>query len=537
MKPFWAAALAAVLAFIPAPAKSQPRQFPDTRSGIHLFSDQMQSGMTAAQYQFAASRYDGCQKMLRNDVGNLRLYNPGFIVLHYQLGCGNGPAYFIDGNEWVSDWDTVNGHDEWFMHQGASRLSMGAWNWYLMDIANPGWRSYWANACIDRMQDTSCDGVFADSFTVDAYFNQLTPPHPWLSDPNLCKANWIPRLEAWADYITARFAGQFYFIPNLGGLVTGWDTTNYAGLGDGGMVEGFGGWGNGDYLGADDWHLQMDRVLDLVRQDRIVICQSYTSDSSLDERMFLTGCYLLIKGDRTYFNMIGAEHGEELLYYPEYGIPTGDYSGSIPGSIEGLYDSGTGCFRRNYANGFVLVNPGESAVTVPDLGGAYQLVSAQGGGSVNGGGGHTGSLSYAQVTSVEVQAHGAAVLLGSIPSTLHTVTLSLDKAAFLPSESLTLHWGITRAPSGPSVADAWVAVTTPWGTLYFYRAGSFSPSARPVAPSLPISDLSGDLGPFALEGLQPGVYTWYGVLTYPGTNPLDASNRVSTLGTVSFSIN
>ncbi|MEI6633947.1 MAG: putative glycoside hydrolase [Chlamydiota bacterium] len=537
MKPTVPAALAAVLAFILAPAESQPRQFPDTRSGIHLFSDQMQSDMTAAQCQFAATHYAGCQKMLLNDVGNLRAYNPGFIALHYQLGCGNGPAPFIDGNEWVSDWSIVNAQESWFMHSGLSRLYMGAWNWYLMDIANSDWQSYWVNACIDRMQATSCDGVFADSFTVDAYFDQLTPPHPWLSDPNLCKAQWIPRLDAWADYITARFAGHFYFIPNLGGLVTGWDTTNYAGLGDGGMVEGFGGWGNGNYFPTEDWILQMNRVLDLVRQDRIVICQSYTSDSGLDERMFLTGCYLLIKGDRTYFNMIGAEHGEELLYYPEYGIPTGAYSGSIPSSVGALYDPAAGCFRRNYANGFVLVNPGETPVTVPDLGGTYQLVSAQGGGSVNEGGGHTGSLSYAPVTSVEVPAHGAAVLLGDIPSTLHTVTLSLDNAAFLPSESLTLHWGITRAPAGPSVADAWVAVMTPWGTIYFYRAGSFSPSVRSVAPSLPVSDLSGDLGPFTLEGLQSGAYTWYGVLTYPGANPLDSSSRVSTLGTASFSIN
>ena len=423
MKKFWYVAVAAVLAFIPVPAGSQPRQFPGTRSGVHVFSDQMQEGMTGAQYAFAATHYAGCQKMLRDDVENLRIYNPGFIVLHYQLGCGNGPEMFIDGNNWVSDWDIVNAQGDWFMHEGPTRFYMSAWHWYLMDIARDAYRAYWADKCIERMRDTECDGVFADSFTVDAYFDQLTPPHAWLSDPNLCKAQWIPRLEAWADYITARFAGQFYFIPNLGGLVTSWDTTNYAGLGDGGMVEGFGGWGDGDYLGVDDWRLQMNRILDLVRQDRIVICQSYTSDSSLDERMFLAGCYLLIKGDRTYFNMIGVEHDEELLYYPEYGIPTGEYAGSIPGSVDELYDPGTGCFRRNYANGFVLVNPGDSAVTVPDLGGTYQLLSAQGGGTVNEGGGHTGSLSYVPVTSVEIPAHGAVVLLGEVQSTLHTVTL------------------------------------------------------------------------------------------------------------------
>jgi hypothetical protein len=540
MKRMLAAAQFTLIAMTALPLFAQTRHFPDTRSGIHLFSDQLQDGMTASQYSFAASRYAGCQKMRVSDVRNLRLHNPAFIVLHYQLGCGNGPALFIDGDSWTSDWDYVNAQDSWFMKSGDSRLHQAAWDWYLMDISNTAYRTYWIGKCKERMRNTECDGVLADSFTIDGYFGQLTPDHPWFTVINDCVENWVPSFESYADSITNNFAAspeRFYFLPNLGGLVTGWDTTDYAALGDGGMIEGFAGWGTGDYFSPDDWNLQMDRALQLVRLDRIVICQSYTSDHNLRERMFLVGCYLLIKGNHTYFNMIGAEHGEELLYYPEYGAAIGSYTGEIPSSMDDLYDSTTGCYRRAYSNGLVLVNPGETDIHIGNLGSTYQLVSASGGGAVDTQGGNAGSLSYSAVTSVDLPAHSAAILLGEVPSTNHTVTLALDRTSFSNADALTLSWQIAAASGAPiHVADAYVAGMTPGGKLYFYRRG-FTTETASIAPSLRVADRSGTLGPFSLAGLPAGNYKWYAVLAIPGSDPRRASNWISNLATIPFAIN
>ncbi len=530
----------ALIATAALPLPAQTRHFPDTKDGIHIFSDQLQEGMTVPQYSFAADRYAGCQKMRLSDVRNLRLHNPDFIVLHYQLGCGNGPGFFIDGDDWTSDWDYVSGQESWFMHQGGSRLLQTTWNWYLMDIANASYQSYWIEQCEERMRHTECDGVFADSFTVDGYFDQLTPSHPWLSYIDQCLGHWVPRLEAYADLIHDSFAAapeRFYFLPNLGGLITGWDTTDYAALGDGGMVEGFGAWGNGNYFSPDDWNLQMNRALRLVSLDRIVICQSYTSDADLRERMFLVGCYLLIKGNRTYFNMIGEEHGEELLYYPEYGIAIGSYTDEIPGSMDDLYDPASGCYRRAYSNGLVLVNPGEESVHVGNPGGSRRLVSASGGGAVDEHGNHSGSLAYTAVTSVDLPAHSAAVLLTEAPSSHHTVTLALDQASFSRADGLTLHWRIEAASgASSSSADAYLAVMTPGGRMYFYRRG-FTAETAPIAPSLKVTDRSGSLGPFPLAGLPAGDYRWYAVLAIPGSDPRRASHRLSNLAEISFAIN
>lgn len=540
MKMMTAAITFILVATTAPPLSAQTRFFPNTRSGIHLFSDQLQDGMTAPQYSFAANRYAGCQKMPLNDARNLRSYNPGFIVLHYQLGCGNGPAPFIDGDAWTSDWAYVNAQDAWFMKSGTSRLHQAAWGWYLMDVSNASYRSYWIDTCKERMRHAECDGAFADSFTIDAYFDQLTPDYPWFTDVGLCLANWAPRLGAYADAVKTHFAAsaeRFYFLPNLGGLITGWDTTDYAALGDGGMVEGFGAWGNGDYFSPDDWGLQMNRILNLVRRDKIVICQSYTSDYNIRERMFLVGCYLLIKGDHTYFNMIGAEHGEELLYYPEYAIPIGSYMGEIPDGMDSFYDSAAGCFRRAYSNGEVLVNPFDADVHIGNLGGAYRLVTARGGGAVDAEGGYSGNLSYPAVTSVDLPAHGAAILLSEAPATKHTVTLSLDKAIFSQNDALALYWRLAPAPEAPpNVADAYVACMTPRGELYFYK-GDFSRGPVSIAPSLRVTDRAGTVGPFHLAGLPAGNYRWYAVLAIRGSDPRRASNWLSNLGAVHFAIN
>lgn len=518
------------------PAHAQTRRFPDTRDGIHVFSDQLQSGMSGPQYSFAATKLAGCQKMLLDDVRNLRAYNPNFIVLHYQLGCGNGPELFIDGNEWVSDWDTVAAHVDWFMHQGGSPLHMPQWNWYLMDIGNAGYRAYWSSSCVQRMRDTECDGVFADSFTIDGYFGQLTPEHPWFTDTAECLAHWVPALQAYGEHLHAALNAEgFHFLPNLGGLVTGWDTTDYGGLADGGMNEGFAAWGNDSYFDLPDWQLQMNRLLSLVGQDRIVICQSYTSDSSLRERMFLVGCYLLIKGARTYFTMIGAEHGEELIYYPEYDIATGSYEGEIPVGVDDLYDARLQCYRRNYANAIVLVNPGTSDVFIADLGAPYNLVSARGGGSVSESGSYTGGLFYQAVTGVTLPAHGAAILLKDIPSPRDVVQIELDRDSFSRAEPLTLHWRLTPGAGSQNSADAYVAVATPGGKLYFYDGG-FTQKARPVARSFVVSVASGSLGPFPLAGQAPGEYIWYAALVRPGADPFSSSSWLSPLAAAPFSV-
>jgi len=103
------------------------RDFPNTKNGIFIFYDQLPFGLTAAQFQFAAQHYVGCQKITLDMVNGLRGFNNNFIVVNYRLAFGtyeNIPSY-LEGNDWINDWETVNPHTDWFITDPGSPNSGG----------------------------------------------------------------------------------------------------------------------------------------------------------------------------------------------------------------------------------------------------------------------------------------------------------------------------------------------------------------------------------------------------------------------------
>ena len=419
----WTLLLLVSLVGMATPLRPQTRTFPDTREGIMVFSDQIPPGNTSAQDEFAATHYVGTQKMTPQDIESIRAYNPDFIHLHYQLAvyAADSSVRFIDGNNWVTDWGYVDQQDNWFVTDSVgTRIMHDNGVFYLMDVSGQisgagenGWKEYWADTCIDRMRNNEADGVFADVYdvsTVNAAF--LDPPYWWFEGTNPL-AYWVPHLDTFGNYITDRLHAEpenFYVLPNLGFQVTSWDTADYS-IFDGGMIEGFGKWGPQNPFVISDWKLQMNRILDLVALDRIMILQSYMYDAlDYGERSFYLGCYLLVKGHHTYINILSGGPGDNMQYYPEYDIDLGPYAGEPSSDIDDLYDAGAGVYRREYEKGLVMVNPFSLAVSV-DLDSSLYLVVPAGGGGVDGAGDYGGSLGYEQTSQVLLGAYEGAVLL------------------------------------------------------------------------------------------------------------------------------
>src|SRR5262245_32251152 len=72
-----------------------PSFFPPTTNNIHIFEDQLPTGLSNAMLQFVATHIDGTQKERLNQSQQFRTINPNFTVLHYQLGTGNSPYDYI----------------------------------------------------------------------------------------------------------------------------------------------------------------------------------------------------------------------------------------------------------------------------------------------------------------------------------------------------------------------------------------------------------------------------------------------------------
>ena len=390
---------------------------PDTTSGVHVFNDQTAAWSDGLR-QFAATHYAGTQKQTRAEADALRAIDPGFVILHYRLGtglgyrvtsapCNPGGDYFhvIDGN-WVQEWPGEQALQEsWFYHQLGQRVLYCPLGWYLMDVANAGYRQWWSNVVMSQMANNDNDGLFADSFTLPNFMTSTG----W--DPDLpaidldFEAEWSQKLEGFMTYLRGRFGDQYYLIPNIGMWVTTRDETDYS-IPDGVFIEWFANepW---EWYGFEGWATQGERVLSLTSQGKILIGQT-ESLWSPERRMFAVASYLLWKNDRSYINL---ELGMEPEWYPEYEVPIGAPT-QPPTTLDALRDPATGLYRRAFTNGLVVVNPTAQTRTM-QLPGTLHRATANGGGFVPSSGvlPDTWKLTYQPVTQVTLAAGAAAVLV------------------------------------------------------------------------------------------------------------------------------
>jgi hypothetical protein len=399
-----------------------PRTFPDTSNRIGVFVDQLPSGMTAAQQQFAAAHYAGTQKLTTNLIDPIRAYNPNFLMLQYRLGVRDSgdSVPFIHNNTWTSDWGQINPHEDWFVHDDQDNRvyqTYGAFKEWIMDAAGlingnttNGWKQFWTGATLADIASSHADGVFADSthlpyaIPVNLQDSHMGPP------PH---TNYIDDLEGFYDYVYQQYtAANEYFIPNIGNLTTTLDTTNgYYDDVHGAMVEGFA-------TKTSDWAMQSNRELRLLNNDKIWIAQNSLSGAGdIADRKWYLGNYLLLKGRRSYINMFA---DSQLYWWPEYDLNLGPATDALPSDIS-AYRLANGLYRRHFQNGYVLVNPTGSDMTYTFISGDPQcLVGISGGGDIDANGNvPADSVTYTlQTTSVLVPAWGAQILMIPQPATL-----------------------------------------------------------------------------------------------------------------------
>ncbi len=366
--------LALAVALALPPNATARRAIPDTTAAVHVWDDQLPDSMTDAQVRFVATHVDGTQKISRQTADRLRAANPGFLVLHYRLGIGDGPVPFRIGDRWASDYGSVTRRESWFWHIDGRRVFQSQWGWYLMN-PDSGWRAYWARRVSYEASLLGDDGVFADSLSVPQYLgaDSFSPPLQYF----VGEAAWTARIDRFMRYEERRLHGRLWFIPNAGSWITTRDRTNYA-IPDGVMIEGFAEGGPASFYALDDWRLQMDRALGLVRRGKVLIAQSYLSAPDRRARGFVLGSYLLIKGSHAFVNM---DIGSDAQWFPEYGVDLGPALTPPPASIDTLRTA-SGLYVRRYARGVVAVNPDDRSHVLV-LSGPARRVEPIGGGPLD----------------------------------------------------------------------------------------------------------------------------------------------------------
>ena len=433
------------------------RAFPETRStAVSVFADQLpMQNMTEAQIRFAAENYAGTQKLYTKQVDKLRAYNPDFLLLHYRLAEAAGPAAgiahdslednVVDGNAFSDEeWENNLENKDWFIKNDAGvKLRNTSWNWYPFDLARSAAlrndvADYWIGRVTKEVAATKSDGVFADSFGLIFGPWQASGAKSYMFD-----SNWnldISDSQSWLANTLVPYSDRTWailqqnniaYIPNCGQLITSWDTIENYTHSDGCMIEGFTGF-NESIETESDWELEMNNVLALANKGKITIAQTdFSSLSDSVRRSFIVGSYLISKGDKSYVNMFAAQNdGVELQWFPEYDVPLGAFV-SLPKNVSELRWQGV--FRRDFASGFVLVNPYNERKNI-SLGNTYSLATFFGGGVVASTGARPGEISYRSVTAVALEPRSAAFLLTDTapladnPGTPASCPLTIDRA-------------------------------------------------------------------------------------------------------------
>ena len=413
----------ALLAVSGGVTAQETRSFPDTTEGIHVFNDQIDvHNLSDEQAAFAATHYDGAQKLTRSGTERLRTYNPAFVVLHYRLGLGLGYRAagddcqptgeylaYIDGDDWVQEWpgDQVV-QEGWFYHINGQRVYWCDWGWLLADTDQPGWRNWWIDQIRQQIAANDADGLFADSVTVPNFLGAYSWSPALPEGDEAFEAEWTRRIDDWMEWANQALEPSA-LIVNAGMLVTSRETIDYS-LADGVMVEGFAGWDEYDRFELADWLLQMNQILALTNLDRVVILQGYVWDAP--ERLWVLANYLLVKGNHTYINI---ETSQDAEWFPEYDLPIGHPLDEPVTAIQ-QRETYSGLYWRAYSGGLVLVNPDpySPSHTIALSQPYYQVADMSGGGDIPEDANLSGwGVTTIPVSEVTVEPGQAAILLNT----------------------------------------------------------------------------------------------------------------------------
>jgi hypothetical protein len=507
------------------------RPWPDTTDGVYVISGSLPSSLTNEQVGFAATHYAGCCGITRSLADRLRSRNRDFLALHERYGLGLGyrepdaegrplGAYLtvIEGNSAVREWPDAP-QDQWFYpYGGSARVYQNRRGWYLTDTDNASWQAYWLDEVGRQMQANDDDGLLADSLVVPSFIgaSAFTPNLPE-GDP-VFESTWSGKITRWIAGIKQQFGTSRKLIANVGNWITARDMLDYSGA-DGVLVDGFAAWGGGLSYSQSDWQLQMDRVLGLASQGKIVIARNYiSSQSDLAFRKFLLANYLLVKGTKSFLDI---ELGDQPEWFPEYGVDLGPPLSAAPRQVSELYRADWGVYARQYARGLVLVNPANITRTI-DVGGGYAAFEAVGGGVVPASADvREWHLNLSSATSVVLPPRTAEVLLTDVtapPALAVTPDIAFSAVGTRggPFSPKSLSYTLTNTGGLPvtwiatlTKSSQWLSINPSTGTLGVAGQATLTVSLTSAA-----------------DTLLPGVYS----------NTLSIANVTNGIGSVSRAI-
>lgn len=420
------------------------------------------SKCTKDEIEYLAANHDLLINTGGHSVNDVRAINPHIIVLVY---------YNIIGMQRsCADWELVDTHEDWFVHDSrdGSRLINNQWNWYLMDVGNPGWREYYANSALSIV--TNYDGIFCD----DAWHYFTPAGFHRESDGTKAEID-SAKIDSFVDNMIVMLQLVKETLDDKLVIFNGNAHLDYMSVTDGGMYEHF--------LPEKeaDWRLAIDRMVEADQSGKIFLAYKYKSSEK--SHRFSLSSYLLGKGNKSYFTI----KIDKVLSYPDVPVPLGDPVGTYF-RLDIFPDGKRGhIYRRNYSNGFVIVNPSDEPYTI-ELGRTHETLDGK------------------QIDYVNLGNYDGIVLFGEIDVEPPGIPTNLEAIA-VKGFQIDLNW----SPSSNNFGVVGYKV---------YRDASLISTVGTTN--------------YSDTGLRPDVLYTYSVIAYDAANNQSGESNLVTIKTLSI---
>ena len=243
-------------------------------------------------------------------------------------------------------------HPDWFLlDQNGQRIlePYGGEDFVMMDPGNPGWRAFFLER-VRKTQDADPNwgGVFLDNVEVTFSQREQDGKIP-AAYPD--EASYQAAVQGFLQFL---YSGYFHPSGRLlfANLVARRDEASWTGYLtylDGAMHEGWSiDWPNG-YRSADTWEKQMTLAEQTQAMGKTILLVSQGTQDNLELQKFAYASYLLINHGRAAFRYANSQFYNQAWLYDNYKIQLGQALGE-------RYRQGD-AWRRDFSNGFVLVNP------------------------------------------------------------------------------------------------------------------------------------------------------------------------------------
>ena len=258
--------------------------------------------------------------------------------------------------------DISQNHPDWFLlDTNGNRIKAAnstSESFYRMDPGSAGWRSFFVSRLIENQQQRGWSAVFLDN--VEASLAQVrnvgVVPAKYPDETSYRAA-----VRGFLQYLDVNYS-KAYNRPIYGNIIARSNTDeatwlDYMQYLSGGMQERWSvDWSLTGYVSETGWKADMALAEKTQAQGKSIILHAPGNQSDTGRQNFAFASYLLIANGKAAFRYSNSSAYREVWLYDNYKIQLGSPLGA-------RYQSGT-AWRRDFSQGYVLVDPGNHTATI-----------------------------------------------------------------------------------------------------------------------------------------------------------------------------